>query len=401
MTIQSLETADFSSPAATASVAGVALHNVTKHYGGVTAVEAISLTVDAGSYCCLLGPSGCGKTTTLRMIAGHEMASSGEIWIGDRQVNHLPPAKRNTAMVFQNYALFPHKTVWENVGFGLRMQKVPKAQRQERIAAMLALVGLSDFGQRKPAQLSGGQQQRVALARALATRPQVVLLDEPLSALDESLRVKTRGELRQLQKQFGLTFIQVTHAQDEAFALADQIVVMDHGRVAQVGSPEEIFQHPASQFVAQFVGDNNIFSGRILSVEPDTQSSNSSDRHCVTLEVEGIGILKAHSRSVPSSQPGLALVGQVAQVGQRGACCIRADQLRIELSGSLGENRVQARIQTIEFTGYVTRVTLVVESTGQELLYKMRTEDWLTCDYSTAQSIGLAWAAHDCVFLPY
>ena len=205
---------------------GVALRSVTKTYGSFTAVQDLTFDIPVGSYCCLLGPSGCGKTTTLRMIAGHEEITSGEVYIGDVKVNGLPPTKRNTAMMFQNYALFPHKTVWQNIEFGLKMHKVPAAERRQRIEEMLEIVGLQQFADRKPQMLSGGQQQRVALARALVTRPQVLLLDEPLSALDESLRVKTRGELRKLQRQFGMTFIQVTHNQDEAYSLADQIVVM-------------------------------------------------------------------------------------------------------------------------------------------------------------------------------
>ncbi|MEL7475987.1 MAG: ABC transporter ATP-binding protein, partial [Cyanobacteria bacterium J06555_12] len=201
---------------------GVSLRGITKRFGTFVALEQIDLDIAPGSYTCLLGPSGCGKTTTLRTIAGHETVTSGEIWIGSRQVNDIPAAKRDTAMVFQNYALFPHMSVWDNIGFGLRMKGIARAEKQQRIGEILTLVDLEEFAKRKPFQLSGGQQQRVALARALVTRPQVVLLDEPLSALDESLRAKTRMELRKLQQQFGMTFIQVTHSQDEAFSLSDR-----------------------------------------------------------------------------------------------------------------------------------------------------------------------------------
>lgn len=250
---------------ALASVAaGVGLRNVTKKYGSVTAVENITLDIPAGKYCCLLGPSGCGKTTVLRMIAGHEEISSGEIFIGDRRVNDIPAAKRSTSMMFQSYALFPHKTIWQNVDFGLKMQNVPEAERRERVGEILEMVGLSHTSDRKPTQLSGGQQQRIALARALVTRPQVLMLDEPLSALDENLRVKMRTELRNIQKQFGLTFIQVTHHVEEAFALSDSVVVMNHGKLDQVAAPQEIFSTPASQFVAKFMGDNNIFTGKVI-----------------------------------------------------------------------------------------------------------------------------------------
>ena len=245
--------------------AGVSLRSVTKKYGQFTAVENLFLDIPPGSYCCLLGPSGCGKTTTLRMIAGHETITNGEIYIGDRLVNHLPPAKRNTAMMFQSYALFPHKTIWQNVEFGLRMRKVSADERKQRVGEILELVGLSHTSDRKPDQLSGGQQQRIALARALVTRPQVLMLDEPLSALDENLRVRMRSELRNIQKQFGLTFIQVTHHVEEAFSLSDQIVVMDHGHIDQVATPSELFDQPASQFVAKFIGDNNIFEGKVVN----------------------------------------------------------------------------------------------------------------------------------------
>jgi putative spermidine/putrescine transport system ATP-binding protein len=247
-----------------ATTVGILLRSVTKKYGSFIAVENINLEISPGSYCCLLGPSGCGKTTTMRMIAGHEDITSGDIYIGDLRVNDLPPTKRSTSMMFQSYALFPHKTVWDNVDFGLKMKGIARTEREHRVGEMLEIVGLSRFAQRKPAQLSGGQQQRVALARALVTRPQVLLLDEPLSALDENLRIKTRTELRRLQKQFGMTFIQVTHNHDEAYSLSDQIVVMDHGRIDQVGTPQEIFAKPISQFVARFTGDNNLFEGKVI-----------------------------------------------------------------------------------------------------------------------------------------
>ncbi|PSN75900.1 ABC transporter ATP-binding protein, partial [filamentous cyanobacterium CCP4] len=268
-----------------AEAKGVSLRDVTKKYGSFVAVQNVTLDIAAGSYTCLLGPSGCGKTTTMRMIAGHEDISEGDIYIGDTRINGVPATQRNTAMMFQNYALFPHKTVWDNVDFGLKMRGMTKEDRHHRVGEMLEVVGLSGFSDRKPAQLSGGQQQRVALARALVTRPQVLMLDEPLSALDESLRVKTRGELRKLQRQFGMTFIQVTHNQDEAYSLSDQIVVMDHGRVDQVGTPAEIFSRPLSKFVAKFTGDNNIFAGTVTSAVQDTSGQ------LIQLDVPGLGTL--------------------------------------------------------------------------------------------------------------
>lgn len=370
------------SPTLNFDAVGVTLRSVTKKYGAVIAIENINLDVTAGSYCCLLGPSGCGKTSTLRMIAGHEEVTSGDVLIGDRRVNDLPPARRNTAMVFQNYALFPHKTVVQNVEFGLKMHNVPKSERSRRVGEMLEIVGLSKLGDRKPSMLSGGQQQRVALARALVTRPQVLLLDEPLSALDESLRVKTRSELRRLQKQFGMTFIQVTHAQDEAFALADQIVVMDHGHIDQVGTPNEIFSVPASRFVARFVGDNNIFVGKVTSVIPNV------DRSLIQLESPGLGTF--HCR------------GTGAEPGMTAACCVRADRMEVASpTGATAPNYLTARIMAIEFTGYVTRVSLLIEATGEEILYKVCTHDWIAQGLQEGQLMGLTWSTDDCIFLPH
>lgn len=363
---------------------GVALRSVTKRYGSFVAVEDITLDIPAGSYCCLLGPSGCGKTTTLRMIAGHEDVTSGDLLIGDRRVNDLPPAKRNTSMVFQNYALFPHKTVWQNIEFGLRMREVDKPERDRRVGEMLEIVGLSKFASRKPAALSGGQQQRVALARALVTRPQVLLLDEPLSALDENLRVKTRGELRKLQKQFGMTFIQVTHGQDEAFALSDQIVVMDHGHVDQMGTSKEIFNTPASRFVARFVGDNNIFVGKVTGVSQGPTSG------VVQLEVDRVGTFLCR--------------GEAAEVGITAACCVRSDRMTLTPyppTDTSAPNQLTARVTAVEFTGYVTRVSLLVESTAEEITYKVRTYDLATNVVQEGQLITLTWDIEDCVFLSH
>ena len=231
---------------------------LTKRYNETVAVNKINLKIPGGTYCCLLGPSGCGKTSTLRMIAGHEDISGGDILLGNNIINELSPAKRGTAMMFQNYALFPHLTCLENVGFALKMRGLEKNIRNIEAQKMLELVQMSEFSDRLPAQLSGGQQQRVALARALITNPSILLLDEPLSALDPFLRIKMRSELKVLQKKLGITFIHVTHSQDEAMALADMIVVMNKGIIEQVGSPYEIFNNPKNQFIATFVGGHNV-----------------------------------------------------------------------------------------------------------------------------------------------
>ena len=232
----------------------VELALVRKEFGDAVAVDGISVRIDGGSYCCLLGPSGCGKTTTLRMIAGHELPTSGDILIGGADVARLPPARRPTAMMFQNYALFPHLTCAENVAFSLRMAGVKKAERLAKAGELLAMVEMEGLAGRLPSQLSGGQQQRVALARALITSPSVLLLDEPLSALDPFLRIRMRSELKRWQQRLGISFIHVTHSQDEALALADLVIVMNAGKVEQASSAHEVFNAPQSEFVASFIG---------------------------------------------------------------------------------------------------------------------------------------------------
>ena len=233
---------------------------LTKKYGETIAVDNINLKIPSGTYCCFLGPSGCGKTSTLRMIAGHEDISGGDILLGSNIINDLPPAKRGTAMMFQNYALFPHLSCLDNVGFALKMRGIKKIERINKSLEMLKLVQMDDFAYRFPNQLSGGQQQRVALARALITNPSILLLDEPLSALDPFLRIKMRSELKTLQKKLGISFIHVTHSQDEAMALADMIVVMNKGKIEQVGNPYEVFNKPKNEFIANFVGGHNVIS---------------------------------------------------------------------------------------------------------------------------------------------
>ncbi len=242
------------------------LVNVTKRFGEVTAIDEISLKIPAGTYCCLLGPSGCGKTTILRMIAGHETSTAGEIFIDGETVVGLPPVRRGTAMMFQDYALFPHLTCLDNVAFNLKMRGVGKAERRQKAHEMLARVRMDQFADRVPAELSGGQQQRIALARSLITNPRVLLLDEPLSALDEFLRLQMRGNLRQMQKELGITFVHVTHTQMEAIAVADLVVVMDHGHVDQAASAREVYNVPRSTYVARFMGGQNVLSGKVERV---------------------------------------------------------------------------------------------------------------------------------------
>jgi putative spermidine/putrescine transport system ATP-binding protein len=250
----------------TAPAADIELIAVSKQFGQTLAVDGIYLHVPHGSYRCLLGPSGCGKTTLLRLIAGHETPTVGDVRIGGASVLGLPPLRRGTAMMFQQYALFPHLSVLDNVAFTLKMRGVGKAERRRRAHDMLAQVQLETFAARMPAQLSGGQQQRVALARVLIATPRVLLLDEPLSALDEFLRLQMRGELRRLQQELGITFVHVTHTQLEAIAVADLVVVMAQGRVEQAGTAQEIYTQPRSAYVARFLGGHNVLSGRVAAV---------------------------------------------------------------------------------------------------------------------------------------
>jgi iron(III) transport system ATP-binding protein len=250
-----------------AKAASVSFRGVTKMYGrDVVAVDNINLEVTAGTLVTLLGPSGCGKTTTLRMIAGLEMPTRGQVFIGDKDVSTLPATDRDVSMVFQSYALFPHMTVMENVSYGLKFSGFDKAETKDRAVAGLGLVGLTGYGDRLPSELSGGQQQRVAVARALVLEPQVLLFDEPLSNLDAKLRRQVREEIREIQQNLGLTVVYVTHDQEEALAVSDEIVVMRNAGIAQKGTPRDLYEAPASAFVADFIGEANLIPCEILSV---------------------------------------------------------------------------------------------------------------------------------------
>lgn len=247
------------------------LVHLTKRYGATVAVRDVSHIFPPASYVCLLGPSGCGKSSTLRMIAGHESVSEGAILLDGADISRLPPARRGTAMMFQNYALFPHMNVRDNVAFSLKMKGVDRATRHAKAMALLELVAMESLANRLPAQLSGGQQQRVALARALITEPRVLLLDEPLSALDPFLRVRMRAELKKLQRELGITFLHVTHGQDEALALADECVVMNNAVIEQAGPPREVWGRPRTEFVARFMGGHNVvrLEGAAYAVRSD------------------------------------------------------------------------------------------------------------------------------------
>ncbi|SFJ38750.1 ABC transporter ATP-binding protein [Bradyrhizobium sp. cf659] len=280
--------------------ASIEIAGVSKVYdGGVRAVDAVAMDIRQGEFFSLLGPSGCGKTTTLRMIAGFETPSAGAIRVDGADITHVPAHKRDMGMVFQNYALFPHRTVAENVAFGLRMRGLDKATIAAKVKAALAMVELSGLEDRRPAQLSGGQQQRVALARAIVIAPRVLLCDEPLGALDKKLRQQMQFELKQLQKKLGLTLVFVTHDQEEALAMSDRIAVMNGGRVEQVGTPTEIYNQPTTRFVADFIGDTNIFRGERKTTSTVASALDVGKGLILALpptEAQGTGVLSVALR---------------------------------------------------------------------------------------------------------
>jgi len=275
----------------------IELIGVTKRFEKVVAINDITLNIPAGTYCCLLGPSGCGKTTILRMIAGHESPTQGDVRIDGRSVVGLPPVKRGTAMMFQSYALFPHLSCVDNVAFSLTMRGMPKDERRKKAREMLERVHMDQFADRMPAELSGGQQQRIALARSLVTDPRVLLLDEPLSALDEFLRVQMRASLRQMQRELGITFIHVTHTQMEAIAVADLVVVMDHGNIDQAAPAREVYLQPRSTYVARFMGGQNVFSGQVVSVNGNVAEIEENAGVRFTVPVKETAIKEGQSFS--------------------------------------------------------------------------------------------------------
>jgi putative spermidine/putrescine transport system ATP-binding protein len=315
-------------------MARIELESVSKRYGDFHAVRDFSLAIEQGELVVLLGPSGCGKTTTLRMIAGFVPVTSGRVRLGGRDVTNLPPHRRNTGLVFQGYALFPHLTAAENVAFGLEMRKLPDALVREKVARALKLVRLEGLGDRLPRQLSGGQQQRVALARALVIEPDALLLDEPLSNLDAKLREEVRVEIRQLQRALGLTTVMVTHDQDEALAMADRLVVMSAGAIQQIGTQRDLYERPRNRFVAGFVGRTNFLRGQL--VEAGVFRSDG-------------GLTLRFDPAPPSS----AVAGGSSSGGRR-ALALRPERLALGASASAARaNRVAG---TVEFTSYLGAV---------------------------------------------
>ena len=300
--------------------AAIKLDEVTKSFDGkVLAVDGVTLDIAAGEFFSLLGPSGCGKTTSLRMIAGFELPDSGRVHVGGRDITDLPVHRRDMGMVFQSYALFPHRTVAENVAFGLRMRDVPKPEIAQRVKVALGQVALTGMEDRKPGQLSGGQQQRVALARALVVEPPVLLCDEPLGALDRKLRQQMQFELKELQKRLGVTLVFVTHDQEEALAMSDRIAVMNKGKVEQVGSPTEIYERPRTRFVADFIGEINILEGgaRARALRPEKIRLVPTPEARTTGKVETANYLGGSTLLRVRSTDGLSLLVRETHAGER------------------------------------------------------------------------------------
>ncbi|MFQ6123302.1 MAG: ABC transporter ATP-binding protein [Candidatus Heimdallarchaeota archaeon] len=320
----------------------VRLEHVSKQFGSVVAVDDISLGVNEGEFFTLLGPSGCGKTTTLRMIAGFYKPDKGNIYFSKTRINNISPHKRDTGMVFQNYALWPHMTIFSNVAFGLQMRKFPREEITKRVKQILELVGMAGMEDRNPGQLSGGQQQRVALARALVIEPQVLLLDEPLSNLDAKLRVEMRTEIRRIQKELAITSIYVTHDQEESLSISDRIAIMNKGRLEQVGTPREIYEQPKNKFVAEFIGSINFIKGTIVSL----------DGPITTLDT-AYGKVRAQT-----------IKSQKVAENQKVLCAVRPEVFRI-ISKSQAAGQKNAILGTVEQLTYL----------GDTVKYQIRAEE--------------------------
>jgi iron(III) transport system ATP-binding protein len=351
----------------------LSVQQVYKRFNETPILKDINLGVKKGEMLCFLGPSGCGKTTLLRIIAGLETQSAGQIMQDGRDISRLPPQLRDYGIVFQSYALFPNLTIFDNVAYGLVNRKMKRAAIAERVHELLALVGLPDADRKHPNQLSGGQQQRIALARALATSPGLLLLDEPLSALDARVRVRLRQEIRQLQQRLGVTTIMVTHDQEEALSMADRIVVMNHGVIEQIGTPQEIYREPASPFVADFIGKVNM----------------------IPAEVMGDGSLKAGAVALRYG----CGTGQPAS-GSRVSAFVRPEDIHINAPGSAPDNLLSAQVEKLEFLGAFCRVSFKVEGLGgQEIVADLSFHEMHRTGLETGARFDLAISReHVCVF---
>ncbi|MBW1700033.1 MAG: ABC transporter ATP-binding protein [Deltaproteobacteria bacterium] len=352
----------------------VVLESVTKIFENkIRAVDDVSLEIREGEFFSLLGPSGCGKTTTLRLIAGFEEPTSGRVFIKSREVTHVPPHKRDTGMVFQNYALFPHRTVAENVAFGLKMRKLSKEIIEQRVTEALRLVELEGMEQRRPHQLSGGQQQRVALARAIVIEPAVLLCDEPLGALDKKLRQAMQFELKNLQKKIGVTLVYVTHDQEEALTMSDRIAVMEGGKVIQIGHPLEIYNRPGTRFVSNFIGESNIFEGRARVLDGGRLEIISDDGF----------VIAAQSDKVKD--------GQIVTVA------VRPERVQFVTSEAKADNKLTGEVESVNFLGNSILYRLVLPS-GRLILSLMPNRGAVQIR-QRGETVCVGWSLSDGVIL--
>ena len=339
----------------------------------VTAVDDVSMTIQEGEFFSLLGPSGCGKTTTLRLIAGFEEPTEGTIYIRGRDVTHVPPHKRDTGMVFQNYALFPHRSIFENVSFGLRMRRLPKEDIKKRVNDALKLVEMEGLGDRRPSQLSGGQQQRVALARAIVIEPTVLLCDEPLGALDKKLRQQMQFELKKLQKKIGVTLVYVTHDQEEALTMSDRIAVMHQGHVVQMGSPLQIYNHPQTKFVSNFIGDSNLFEGSVEEMDKDLA-------HVVT--TDQVRLVTREYHLTP---------------GDRLTIAVRPEKTRLLIAGEKAENSFTGSVESANFMGVSILYRIALPS--GRLVFVIEPNDGSKPIFAPGQGVRVGWEGTDCLIL--
>ncbi|MEJ7842142.1 MAG: ABC transporter ATP-binding protein [Rubrobacter sp.] len=351
----------------------VRLAGVTKRFGEFVAVDDLNLDIYEGEFFSLLGPSGCGKTTTLRMIAGFEEPTEGEISVAGEEVQGVPPYRRPVNTVFQSYAIFPHLNVFDNVAFGLRRAKVPKDEVASRVADACEMVQLAGFEKRKPGMLSGGQQQRVALARALVNRPKVLLLDEPLGALDLKLRKEMQLELKSLQEEVGITFVYVTHDQEEALTMSDRIAVMNEGKVQQLAGPTTLYETPANRFVAGFIGQTNIFSGTVEAADGDRVTLRTAEGSRVEAVVRG--------ETVPKES-------------EETHVAVRPEKVRF---GESGDNVCAAEVKQIVYLGASTQYIVELEGGGKLVLYQQNAFD--ATGASEGDGVSVSWDAQNCLVL--
>src|SRR3954447_2415516 len=370
-------------PIAAADMPLLRIDGVTKRFGGFTAVDKLSLDIRAGEFFALLGPSGCGKTTLLRMLAGFETPDGGNILLNGKDIARMLPHQRPVNMMFQNYALFPHLSARDNIAFGLKRAGMPGPAIDARVAEMVALVKLEGLEKRKPDQLSGGQKQRVALARSLARRPQVLLLDEPLAALDKKLRENTQAELTELQRRLGLTFIIVTHDQEEAMTVADRIGVMDSGRLEQVATPPQLYEAPGSRWIAEFVGDINMLEGQI----------ETRDAHLLTIATRDAGAIVAAEPRQPLTKTTIcvAIRPEKVKLSRRGPVS--------DAAGAIPMNRLEGVVTEVNYLGGVTTYRVKLDS-GAVLRASMANTARLDMDaYNASQRVTAWFAPDDCVVL--